>query len=835
VVQVLGVAGEVRSASAALPAWDLLPPPSGAGAVVYDARRHRELWLSTGGILTVPDAPAVSWERVWVGTNPPRQFGEFVVYDSTSDRIWTTSSSQQAGANTILGKLWYMDLSAETLQWTEVAYLGAAPLVGGYGYAWDPVRHRILTFGGYSLCQACDPTTNAVYSLTVDGTPTWNQESASGASSPTPRFGAAMTYDPWRDRMLVHGGRGASFFDETWSLSLGATMSWELLPPTAGVPDAREQQSAGTAVLDPLGRRWMIFGGTSSGGEQQDTWALDLSPSAPADSAAWSPIANGVSDLRPRLGPIVFCQPGQSRMLLSRGDLWALSLDAHPAWSTIGGDSLATLSRQGFIAFLDPATRRLFAGLGNDDLLQVRSADVISWWQTLPDHGPSARYRAAVGVDEAGRRALVFGGSTYLNPYSGSEEFSDLWSYDLDGAGWTQLTTSPPAARTAALGVFDAGHRRFIVHGGRWNSGGVQVVLDDTWSYDVANGSWSAVGGTGFGTRYGEVGIYDPVRDRVVAFGGFNSTNSSTDFTLDVHVLPLGSSVGDWSQLTTSGPAPGLFDGIGSVGYDPVGDRMILVGKDSFAGSTVGVWQLTLDASPTWSKLAPDWVPLQAFQTGAAVFDTQGDRMLLMGGTPEPGLWGLYLNQPPPTWISLVSAAATTTQVSLHWQAAEPLGMTVNVERRTAGGAWGAVAQQLQDASGGITYVDAAVTAGTHYDYRLDVSETGHQGYFGETRIGVPGTTGPPVALPLALTRVHPNPTNGPLTATFSLPSDAPATLKMFDVTGRQMMARAVGSLGPGTHTLPLDDSVAGLPMGLYFLRLEQSGQSSEARAVIAR
>jgi len=161
--------------------------------------------------------------------------------------------------------------------------------------------------------------------------------------------------------------------------------------------------------------------------------------------------------------------------------------------------------------------------------------------------------------------------------------------------------------------------------------------------------------------------------------------------------------------------------------------------------------------------------------------------------------------------------------------------MTVNVERRSAGGAWSAVAQQLQDANGGITYVDAAVTAGTHYDYRLDVSETGHQGYYGETRIGVPGTSGPPVVFPLSLARVHPNPTNGPLTATFSLPSGAPATLKMYDVTGWQVMARAVGDLGPGTHTLRLDESVAGLRTGLYFLRLEQAGQNSGTRAVVTR
>ena len=41
--------------------------------------------------------------------------------------------------------------------------------------------------------------------------------------------------------------------------------------------------------------------------------------------------------------------------------------------------------------------------------------------------------------------------------------------------------------------------------------------------------------------------------------------------------------------------------------------------------------------------------------------------------------------------------------------------------------------------------------------------------------------------------------------------------------------------LGPGTHSLRLDESVAGLRTGLYFLRLEQAGQNSGTRAVVTR
>jgi hypothetical protein len=75
------------------------------------------------------------------------------------------------------------------------------------------------------------------------------------------------------------------------------------------------------------------------------------------------------------------------------------------------------------------------------------------------------------------------------------------------------------------------------------------------------------------------------------------------------------------------------------------------------------------------------------------------------------------------------------------------------------------------------------------------------------------------------------NPALGPLVVSFSLASDAPAALAVYDVSGRLVVRRDLGSLGPGSHSLRLGD----LPTGVYVVRLTQGDRSLTSRAVVIR
>ena len=85
----------------------------------------------------------------------------------------------------------------------------------------------------------------------------------------------------------------------------------------------------------------------------------------------------------------------------------------------------------------------------------------------------------------------------------------------------------------------------------------------------------------------------------------------------------------------------------------------------------------------------------------------------------------------------------------------------------------------------------------------------------------------------LALEGAHPNPAAGALAVWFTLPSREPATMELIDVSGRRVLRREVGSLGPGHHTLTLGSPR--LRPGLYFLRLAQRGRALGARVVVIR
>lgn len=103
-------------------------------------------------------------------------------------------------------------------------------------------------------------------------------------------------------------------------------------------------------------------------------------------------------------------------------------------------------------------------------------------------------------------------------------------------------------------------------------------------------------------------------------------------------------------------------------------------------------------------------------------------------------------------------------------------------------------------------------------------------------RFSIHGTTavGPAAEAPFTLRGVRPNPALRALHVSFSLPDGRPATLALYDVSGRQLVARQVSGLGAGTHTVTLDDG-ASLPPGVYVVRLSHGGRTLSARAAVVR
>jgi hypothetical protein len=178
------------------------------------------------------------------------------------------------------------------------------------------------------------------------------------------------------------------------------------------------------------------------------------------------------------------------------------------------------------------------------------------------------------------------------------------------------------------------------------------------------------------------------------------------------------------------------------------------------------------------------------------------------------------------TLISLVGADAGPDHVTVRWLQGGTPSSRVRVERRESQQAWMDLGAVLPDGRGMIEFRDTHVIAGTTYGYRLHLTDSQGEQFAGETSVTVP------LHAVLSLTGFWPNPAGRGAHVSFSLADGSAATISVYDIAGRRRLAREVGSLGPGSHLLPLAGE---LPSGLYVLQLTQGSRSLTRKAMIVR
>jgi hypothetical protein len=147
---------------------------------------------------------------------------------------------------------------------------------------------------------------------------------------------------------------------------------------------------------------------------------------------------------------------------------------------------------------------------------------------------------------------------------------------------------------------------------------------------------------------------------------------------------------------------------------------------------------------------------------------------------------------------------------------------------RRESGEWLLQGAVTRDARGQLQYVDTDVRPGVRYSYRLGVRIGDQELFLGEVSVVVPTST------TLSLAGVSPNPTNRDMWVTFTIPDAEPASLSLWDISGRRLRARNVGTMGAGRHVVNLAEGLSLAP-GVYVLRLERAGQVRTGRVSVIR
>ena len=157
-------------------------------------------------------------------------------------------------------------------------------------------------------------------------------------------------------------------------------------------------------------------------------------------------------------------------------------------------------------------------------------------------------------------------------------------------------------------------------------SGG-EIASSSAGDSSLVSGSWAEMV---IAPRVCPVAVYDPVRDRLVVFGGYDGTPCARN---DVWVLSL-SGKPVWQQLFPSGTLPSGRSQTTAI-YDPARDRILIFGGvDSSVTHLNDVWALSLSGTPAWTDLATAGEPPSGRSLHTAVYDPNGDRMIVFGPCP---------------------------------------------------------------------------------------------------------------------------------------------------------------------------------------------------------
>jgi galactose oxidase-like protein/Kelch motif protein len=735
-----------------------------------------------------PPGPAPSTDR------PSIRMLHSAIYDPVGDRMIVFGGERSTSLQN--NETWSLSASGV---WAQLSPAGALPFPRrDHTAIYDPVRQRMVIFGG-----AGPSFRNDTYELSFTGTPTWTQDLPAGVA-PSARFAHTAIYDPVRDRMIVFGGYNGSFLNDVYQLTFSGTPTWSRIFPTGTPPAGR---NAMTAIYDPVRDRLLVFGGWDGTNFRNDVWALSLS-----GTPAWTLVAATGTSPPARRHYAAIYDVTRDRLVISggeglggfRNDTWALSLAGTPAWTAISAGGSLPSARCGHRAILDSAHDRMVVFGGYDanylnDTYALSLAAPQTWSLLVPDQpppppppqAPSARRDHVAIYDPVRDRMVIFGG------WDGSFR-NDTWALSLSGTpAWTQIAAAgtPPSARFAHTAIYDDANDRLIVFGGYDGA-----FLGDTWALTLSDPpTWSQLlpAGPGPVGRDAMTALLDPVRRRLVLFGGWDGANFLGDlWTLNLDGPP------QWTHQTPgNGPAPSARRHYAAV-HDPMSDEIVVSG--GLDGTlTNDTWILALNHND-WMKLGGSSQQAPGERDGhRAILDPVRDRMIVFGGYGTGYMqdtWALSLSAPR-RWTNLLPTGSPPASRLLYTAIYDPVRDRVLVY----GG----------EGQGNERFGDT---------WALDFGSSAASSRPRATPVGdrVPAQGQAPE---FALQRVRPNPWSGndALAVSFSLPGGDPARLELFSISGQRVWVRDVGSMGAGSHDVRFDPG-SRLAPGLYMLRLTSHG-----------
>ncbi len=195
-----------------------------------------------------------------------------------------------------------------------------------------------------------------------------------------------------------------------------------------------------------------------------------------------------------------------------------------------------------------------------------------------------------------------------------------------------------------------------------------------------------------------------------------------------------------------------------------------------------------------------------------------------------------YSNSLLPVELTLFNYEKRENNVLLKWTTSSELNNSgFDIERKdNVNNSWrkiGSVAGHGNSATENkYTYPDNNLVSGT-YTYRLkQIDYNGNYKYYdlqNEVVIGVPKK--------FVLNQNYPNPFNPATKITFEIPKDEYISLRLYDISGREITSLINTNLSAGYHTVALNAADYNLSSGIYFYKLNSADYSVIKKMILLK
>jgi hypothetical protein len=601
--------------------------------------------------------------------------------------------------------------------------------------------------------------------------------------------------------------------------------AWNIITP-ATFPTAATRIVIGLAPSNPNVVYFFAYGtnGTSTNGHQFWKYTY-LSGNGSGAGGTWeNRTANLPTDIFTQTGydQIVLVKPDDENFVLIGGtDLYRSTngFATSGATTLIGGypfypDGNHHPDQQS--GAFSPVNSKVYYSSNDGGVQKAADITIPSMaWSTL-NHGYNVTmfYSVAIAPDPASD--LILAGAQDNGSRLGNAPGASDWSLAFGGDG--TIVAVAPRALDRLYTQYQGGFMQRM----RWDGTDIVDVTPDSASNQL----------------FVNPIVLDSNNPRLLYYAGGSPTAVSGIWRNNN--APLADTLLGWVALpgTDVGDGVGYARRISALGMSTANSANVL-----YYGTTDGIVKRAVNANtgtPSVTTISPPAPGAGTAQGGfvrcIAVDPTNSDHALVAFGNYNfPSLW--YTANGGASWTDVEGNLAGASGPSVRWaslfyvdgQLMVFLGTSIGVLSTTAltGGStiW---AQEAGTEIGNvlIAYMDFRAS-----DNTLAVA-THARGVF--TTQFVPttgvGDRGPG---PVALGQSYPNPTNGSTTITFELPRATDVSLRLYDVSGREVAVLASGSQSAGRHVVPF--AAGRLAPGTYHYMLRALGTVKTRRLVVRR